>query len=102
MAAIVKAAQRERWAERYQARVAAVISNKAEAARFSSEKGQQVLADALAKAAARFDRQLAKVMERAAAALQPVIILCMAGMVGVMAWMMISVVYSTLANLRQH
>ena len=31
MAAIVKAAQRERWAERYQARVAAVISNKAEA-----------------------------------------------------------------------
>lgn len=60
------------------------------------------MADALRKAAERFDRQLTKVMERAAAALQPVIILCMAGMVGTMAWMMISVVYSTLANLRQH
>ena len=60
------------------------------------------MAEALRKAAERFDRQLTKVMERAAAALQPIIILCMAGMVGTMAWMMISVVYSTLANLRQH
>lgn len=59
------------------------------------------MAEALRKAAERFDRQLTKVMERATAALQPIIILCMAGMVGTMAWMMISVVYSTLANLRQ-
>ncbi len=60
------------------------------------------MAEALRKAAERFDRQLTKVMERATAALQPIIILAMAGMVGTMAWMMISVVYSTLANLRQH
>lgn len=60
------------------------------------------MAEALRKAAERFDRQLTKVMERATAALQPIIILCMAGMVGTMAWMMISVVYSTLANLRQN
>ncbi|MEI6535118.1 MAG: type II secretion system F family protein [Verrucomicrobiaceae bacterium] len=60
------------------------------------------MAEALGKAAERFDRQLTKVMERATAALQPVIILCMAGMVGTMAWMMISVVYSTLENLRRH
>ena len=31
MAAIVKAAQREAWEDRYQARVAAVISNRADA-----------------------------------------------------------------------
>ncbi len=60
------------------------------------------MAGALGKAAERFDRQLTKVMERAMAALQPVIILCMAIMVGTMAWMMISVVYSTLENLRRH
>jgi len=30
------------------------------------------------------------------------IILCMAAMVGTMAWMMISVVYKTLENLQRH
>jgi general secretion pathway protein F/type IV pilus assembly protein PilC len=59
------------------------------------------MAEALGKAAERFDRQLSKVLDRATAALQPVIILCMALMVGSMAWMMISVVYSTLESLRR-
>jgi len=41
MAAIVKTAQQERWADRYQARVAAVISNKADAGglAFAKEQG---------------------------------------------------------------
>jgi general secretion pathway protein F/type IV pilus assembly protein PilC len=59
------------------------------------------MAEALSKAAERFDRQLSKVLDRATAALQPAIILCMALMVGSMAWMMISVVYSTLESLRR-
>ena len=59
------------------------------------------MTEALGKAAERFDRQLSKVLDRATAALQPVIILCMALMVGSMAWMMISVVYSTLESLRR-
>jgi general secretion pathway protein F/type IV pilus assembly protein PilC len=60
------------------------------------------MAEALEKAAERFDRQLERVLERATAAIQPVIIVVMAAMVGSMAWMMINVVYSTLENLRQH
>ncbi len=43
MAAIVRAAERDRWAERFGARIAAVVSNKAEA-------GGLALAKALAKA----------------------------------------------------
>ncbi len=41
MAAIVKTAQQERWADRYQARVAAVLSNKADAGGlvFAKEQG---------------------------------------------------------------
>ncbi len=60
------------------------------------------LAGALRKAAERFDRVLTQVIDRAAAALQPVIIVLMAVMVGTLAWMMISVVYATLGNLRRH
>jgi len=60
------------------------------------------MADALGKAAERFDRQLSQVLDRATAAIQPVIIVFMAAMVGSMAWIMISVVYSTLENLRRH
>jgi general secretion pathway protein F/type IV pilus assembly protein PilC len=68
--------------------------------RVGEQTGQ--MAEALRKAAERFDRQLSKVIDQATAMLQPVIIIAMAGMVGVMAWMMISVVYSTLENLRRH
>jgi general secretion pathway protein F/type IV pilus assembly protein PilC len=54
------------------------------------------MANTLEKAAERFDRQLSKVIERATALLQPVIMLFMAAMVGGMAWLMINIVFSTL------
>jgi general secretion pathway protein F/type IV pilus assembly protein PilC len=54
------------------------------------------MASTLEKAAERFDRQLGKVIERATALIQPVIMLAMAVMVGGMAWMMINIVFSTL------
>ncbi|HSJ01554.1 MAG TPA: type II secretion system F family protein [Verrucomicrobium sp.] len=60
------------------------------------------LSVALQKAGTRFERQLGKAIDHATALLQPVIILVMAVMVGSMAWMMISVVYGTLQNLRSH
>lgn len=59
------------------------------------------LSAALEKAAERFDRDLTRSMERVTALIQPVIIAIMALMVGTMAWMMISVVYSTLETLRK-
>lgn len=68
--------------------------------RVGEQTGQ--MSEALRKAAERFDRQLSKVIDQATAMLQPIIIILMAGMVGIMAWMMISVVYSTLENLRRH
>ena len=55
-----------------------------------------VTGDTLEKAAERFDRHLSKVIERATALIQPVIMLGMAAMVGGMAWMMINIVFSTL------
>jgi type II secretory pathway component PulF len=59
------------------------------------------MANTLAKAAERFDRHLSKVIERATALLQPVIMLFMAAMVGGMAWMMINIVFSTLQQVNQ-
>ncbi len=59
------------------------------------------MADTLEKAAERFDRQLSKVIERATALIQPVIMLAMAAMVGGMAWMMINIVFSTLQQVNQ-
>lgn len=60
------------------------------------------MADALQKAAERFDRQLSKGIESATALIQPVIMVFMAALVGSMAWMMISVVYGTLEHMRSH
>ena len=59
------------------------------------------LADALEKAAGRFDRQLAKAIDRATALLQPVIMMGVAVVVGGMVWLMINVVFSTLAQMNQ-
>jgi type II secretory pathway component PulF len=59
------------------------------------------MATTLEKAAERFDRQLSKVIERATALIQPVIMLGMAAMVGGMAWMMINIVFSTLQQVNQ-
>lgn len=59
------------------------------------------MAEALEKAADRFDRQLAKTLDHATALLQPMIMLFMAAMVGGMAWMMINIVFSTLQEVNQ-
>lgn len=57
------------------------------------------MADALDKAAERFDRDLGVVIARATELVQPVIMLGMAVMVGGMAWMMVNIVFSTLQQM---
>ena len=68
MAAIVRAAQQERWEQRYAARVAAVISNKPEAAGLAFAREQGIAAQALDhKAFANreaFDTALAATIDR--------------------------------------
>lgn len=59
------------------------------------------MADALEKAAERFDRHLAKVIERVSALIQPVIMLGIAALVGGMVWMMLDIVFSTLEQVNQ-
>ena len=79
MAAIVKAAQRERWAECYGARVAAVVSNKAEAKglQFASDQGivTEVLEHKAYSSREAFDAALAQVIDRYDSADQPVLVL---------------------------
>ena len=68
MATIVRAAQQERWEQRYAARVAAVISNKPEAAGLAFAREQGIAAQALDhKAFANreaFDTALAATIDR--------------------------------------
>jgi phosphoribosylglycinamide formyltransferase-1 len=68
MAAIVKTAQRERWADCYGARVAAVISNRADAKglKFASDHGivTEVLDHQAYPSREVFDAALAQVIER--------------------------------------
>lgn len=79
MAAIVKAAQRERWEDHYGARVAAVISNKAEAQglKFASDHGivTEVLDHKAYPSREAFDAALAQVIERYDSPGQPVLVL---------------------------
>ena len=58
------------------------------------------LAAALERASQRFDRELAEKVERISAFIQPVVILIMAVVVGLMAYVMISMIYDTMAALR--
>jgi general secretion pathway protein F len=58
------------------------------------------LGDSLRRAADRCARELGKKLESAVAMMQPVIILLMAGLVGVMAYTMISVVFETMNAVR--
>lgn len=58
------------------------------------------IAETLRRTADRCSRELGKAIERAMALLQPVIILLMAGLVGVMAYMMISVIFETVSALK--
>ena len=79
MAAIVKAAQRERWADHYGARVAAVISNKAEAKglQFASTQGivTEVLDHKAYPSREAFDAALAQVIDRYDSVDQSVLVL---------------------------
>ena len=73
MAAIVRASQQQDWARRYGARVAAVVSNKAEASGlvFAREQGisTEVLDHRPFPSREAFDAELAQVIDRHAAAL---------------------------------
>ncbi|MDD2918460.1 phosphoribosylglycinamide formyltransferase [Rhodoferax sp.] len=79
MAAIVKAAQREGWVEKYGARVAAVISNKAEAPglQFASAHGivTEVLDHKAFPSREAFDAALAQLIDRYDNPGQPVLVL---------------------------
>ena len=59
------------------------------------------LEDALGRSAERFDRDLNKKIERLTALVQPVIIMIMATVVGVMAYLMITLIYDTITVLRE-
>ena len=78
MAAIVKAAQREGWAQQYGARVAAVISNKADARglKFASDHGivTEVLDHKAYPSREAFDAALAQVIDRYDSPGQPALV----------------------------
>ena len=59
------------------------------------------LADSMVKAGDRLDREFSRSIERMAAIIQPAIILVMSLVVGVVAYMMISVIYETISVLRE-
>ena len=56
------------------------------------------IAESLSKAAERFDRELAKTVDKISAIIQPAIICLMAGMVGIMAYLMVSTIFQTISG----
>ncbi len=66
--------------------------------RIGEDTGQ--LAPSMAKAGDRLDREFARAIDRIASIIQPAIILVMSVVVGLMAYMMISVIYETISVLR--
>lgn len=54
---------------------------------------------ALAKAAERFDRDLSKKIEKLTALAQPAIVFLMAGLVGTMAYLMMTAIFQTIGNI---
>jgi general secretion pathway protein F len=58
------------------------------------------ISNSLQKASERYDKELAKNIEKISALIQPVIILVMAVVVGVMAYFMISVIFDTISSVR--
>lgn len=79
MAALVRAAQREDWAARYNAHIAAVISNRADAAglRWAQQQGiaNQAIAHAEFSDRAQFDAALAQAIASVAGTGQPPLVL---------------------------
>jgi type II secretory pathway component PulF len=72
-------------------------TNMVEMVRLGEHTGD--LPAALRRAADRCARELGKTLEKAAAAIQPLIILIMAGIVGLMAYLMISIIFDTISTL---
>lgn len=66
--------------------------------RIGEDTGQ--LSTSMAKAGDRLDREFARAIERIASIIQPAIVLVMSVVVGLMAYMMISVIYETISVLR--
>ncbi len=66
--------------------------------RIGEDTGQ--LAPSMSKAGGRLDREFGRAIERIASVIQPAIILVMSLVVGLMAYMMISVIYETISVLR--
>ena len=58
------------------------------------------LAEALNKGAERFDRELGKRIDKMTAMIQPAIVCLMAGLVGVMAYMMITTIFQTISSMK--
>ncbi|MEM7385580.1 MAG: type II secretion system F family protein [Verrucomicrobiota bacterium] len=54
---------------------------------------------ALQRASSRYDKELSKSIERIGAMIQPVIVFIMAGVVGTMAYLMISIIFETISGL---
>ena len=58
------------------------------------------LAEALAKGAERFDRELSNRIERLSAMIQPAIVCLMASLVGTMAYLMITTIFKTISSMK--
>ncbi|MFT5469523.1 MAG: type II secretory pathway component PulF [Verrucomicrobiales bacterium] len=58
------------------------------------------MSESLSGAATRFDKELSKRIDRVSALIQPMIVVLMAGLVGFMAWIMISIIYDTISLIR--
>lgn len=58
------------------------------------------LADALEKGAERFDRELGKRIDKLTALIQPAIVCLMAGLVGTMAYLMITTIFQTISSMK--
>lgn len=54
---------------------------------------------ALVRSAGRYDKELGKTIEKISALIQPVIVFIMAGVVGTMAYLMISIIFETVSGL---
>jgi type II secretory pathway component PulF len=59
------------------------------------------LSEALQKGAERFDRELAKRVDNLTAMIQPLIVFLMAGMVGTMAYLMITAIFQTISGMNK-
>ena len=54
---------------------------------------------ALVRSAGRYDKELSKTIDKISALIQPVIVFVMAGVVGTMAYLMISIIFDTVSGL---